>query len=451
VSEDPVDPGPRQEEVIRRIDENVDTETAELDAAVEAVRAQDADNFVALGVAVASRASTLEAANIQATVDAILEQQTTDHAMITAALDAQSVLLAALTEELARQGLVQDQMRATGDDTHTMVVQILDLLTDEPPPPPPPPSGWQDDPRLMPDPGSCVFGVYDGHGENLAEVTSILGRTPGLTTLYWPDLESPEGRRKGREADGRIVRVDFEWTTAMVDAGYPRSSLWRLTAAGEYDTILRELLPGAGRLASWCHEADLSSEQGGAGTPEEFAQMWRHVITIAREVTPETLWFWNMSGGRGGDVAGYWGTDVTDEGSTGFYPGHAYVDFVGWDPFDWYGVRDKARTSFASAVTKFGRVAWYEKWIGTDRDSPSWRPLMIGETAVCETEPGDEGKVQPADEWLDDAREWVHAHPYLTHLIYFSVLYEGSHDRRLTGGPEKRAGLEKIGADPLLV
>jgi len=319
---------------------------------------------------------------------------------------------------------------------------------DEPPAEPPPVVRWQDRPDLLPDVGQTVLGVYDGNGEDINEVASLLGRMPGLTTLYWEHLHSPETARLERELDGqRIVRVDLELTTAFTNPaskgglGLPKAGLWAAIASGEFDQILRPILAGIGRLCSLLHEFDLSSEQGGGGTDKEFVQMWQHVVTIGREVSPETKWFWNPSGGFGGDVSDRWNA---------LFPGVEFVDFVGWDPFDWLNVPthnppSSRRESFDGIMRKFGRWDWYKRTFG-ERGDPGWRPVMIGETACCEAAPPH----QPADAWIDDMRAWLHEHPDVTHVIWFSVQYD-QHDRRLTGGPQKRAGLERAGGDPLLV
>lgn len=320
------------------------------------------------------------------------------------------------------------------------------------------PPRWQDRPDLLPDEGQCVWGVYDGSGEDITDVASALGRVPGLTTLYWKNLTSPVGERVRRELGGqRVVRVDYELTTAFVNAGERREGLWARIAAGEFEDTLRPMLAGAGKLCSFLHEADMDDEAGG-GTPQEFAEMWRYLRKILREESPATLAFWNMSGGTP-NTRDMWGEAITDEGSTGMFPGRAHVDFVGWDPFCWYGVTrggvlERNRTSFASAMNRPGegrnRWEWYKRHFG-DRGDPTWRPLMIGETACCEVLPEDVGRIQPADEWIDDMRAWLHDHPDVTHVIWFSVSYLPEHDRRLTGGPEKRAGLERVAADPLFV
>jgi hypothetical protein len=310
---------------------------------------------------------------------------------------------------------------------------------------------WKNKSDLLPPKGKYVFGVFAGTGENMEGVSDLLRNDVGLTTVYWKRIESPQSVVQRNLDNGIITRVELELTATFGGAGEQVQGLWRRIADGAYDTELATILTGLGPLASICHEADLApDEEGGyqgvmAGTPHDFADMYRHVVTLARSRGLHTLWFFNTS-----FKVELWGENCTDEGSTGMYPGHNYVDFVGWDGFDWLGVPyhrplAKERTKFGDMMMLFGRWDWYKRNFG-ERGTPTWRPLMIGETACCEADPPH----QPADEWMDDMREWLHDHPDVTHVIWFSVLYQGSHDRRLTGGPQKQAGARKAGNDPLI-
>ena len=311
-------------------------------------------------------------------------------------------------------------------------------------------AGWKGRPDLLPDVGSCVFGAFAGTGETI-EGIEALGVDIGLTTIYWKQLKSPASIVNDNLKKGIITRVELELTSAFTDAGEPVKDLWTRIAAGTYDAQLKQLLVGIGPLASICHEADLApGEQGGvgtqiAGTPTEYAAMWRHVVTVARGLGATTRWFFDMS-----FSVKRWGENLTAEGSTGMYPGHRYVDFVGWDGFDWVNVplhKPPAanRTSFGSMMGQFGRWDWYTSNFG-QRGDANWKPLMIGETACSAAA----APVQPADAWMDDMRTWLHAHPAVTHVIWFSVKYP-DHDRRLTGDAQTQAGTRRIASDVLFV
>jgi hypothetical protein len=309
------------------------------------------------------------------------------------------------------------------------------------------PASWKDRPDLLPPRGTFVFGVFAGNGEQMEDVNDLLRKDVTLTTVYWKKIESPKTVVDKNLDKGIITRLELELTHAFAEAGEPVEGLWRRIANGGYDDELRRILTGVGPLASICHEADLApDEQGGyegkkAGTPEDFADMWRHVVTLARNRGLTTKWFFDMS-----FKTELWGEECDDEGSTGMYPGHKYVDFVGWDGFCWLNVPDheppaEERTPFGDMMTQFDRWNWYKRNFG-ERGSRNWKPLMIGETACCEAD----APHQPADEWMDDMRAWLHDHPDVTHVIWFSVQYD-RHDRRLTGGPQKKAGTRKLGRD----
>jgi hypothetical protein len=316
------------------------------------------------------------------------------------------------------------------------------------------PSSWQERDDLLPDEGDFVFGAFAGTGETYENIEALLGRPPGLATIYWKQNKSPYNACKELLDIGIIPRLELELVRIInpnpmfVDG----KSFWKRVSEGVWDDIALSIFKEIDRLGrpivvSWGHESDLRTEQGAnpksenpppetfCGEWSEFADAWRHLWQLAADNGITNIrWFWNMSGGY---------TDAGKEGGRWdqMFPGVEYVDFIGWDGFDWFGVRDKTRTSFASMMTKFDRWDFYKRKVG-ERGSETWRPLMIGETACCESD----GTVPPADKWMDDMRAWLHTHPDVTHVIWFSVKYT-SHDRRLSGGPEKKKGTQNVSRD----
>lgn len=64
----------------------------------------------------------------------------------------------------------------------------------------------------------------------------------------------------------------------------------------------------------------------GWGTPEQFAECWRQIVSTVSAIAPGLLWDWNPNRGSGSVMPG---NSVLDA-----YPGNAYVNIIGLDAYD---------------------------------------------------------------------------------------------------------------------
>lgn len=143
---------------------------------------------------------------------------------------------------------------------------------------------------------------------------------------------------------------------------------WDRVVAGDVDSLIHAFAQGAKTWGKpfilrlrW--EMDLNFN-GTSNTPSSFVAMWKHAHDIfTQEGVTNVKWFW-CSGE----------TDTTVAPSS-YYPGDAYVDYIGFDAYNWgttqswsrwRSVTDTYRQAY-DAVTKL-----------------SSKPLIVGETGSVE-------------------------------------------------------------------
>lgn len=130
--------------------------------------------------------------------------------------------------------------------------------------------------------------------------------------------------------------------------------------------------------------------------PSVFVAAWRHIHDVfARAGVRNVAWVWapNADSHPGGTSTTSWNNWRR------YYPGDAYVDWVGIDGYNW------GSQSWQSFGQIFGPV--YADYAGR-------KPIMIAETASVEAG-GDKAA------WLADASRWVKAHRGVKAFVYFDT------------------------------
>jgi beta-mannanase len=160
--------------------------------------------------------------------------------------------------------------------------------------------------------------------------------------------------------------------------------------------------------------------------PAGFIASWRRIHDIFRqEGATNVVWVWapNSESNPGG----------TDPASPNnwkhYYPGDAYVDWVGADGYNWghYGLNQwRSLASFLGAIY---------------RDYAGHKPFMILETAA-NAFGGDKGA------WLDQSRAWIETHPGIRAFVYFDQDSASDRDWRIDSPPSALAAFQRLARDP---
>jgi hypothetical protein len=188
-------------------------------------------------------------------------------------------------------------------------------------------------------------------------------------------------------SEGRIPMISwsYEYTSKI--------------AAGDYDSLIRadarqlKALHGP-VLLRWFAEMDNAQSRPYVASPASYIAAWRHMVDIFRHVGARNVhWVWCPGSGD-------FGPGIAQR----YYPGNAYVDWIGADGYNWAPVRPNTPwRSFAQIFASF-----YHWGIATGK------PLMIGEYGAVEGAPG-----QKATWFRQAATQLRTEFPAIRAVVYF--------------------------------
>lgn len=236
-------------------------------------------------------------------------------------------------------------------------------------------------------------GSYLGfHGQDMTTIEARMGRRFDVVSHYTRMNGRLANAAKADVAAGRIPLVLFGngANTAAV-------------ARGAYDGYLNSLadsIKALGRpvYVSYAHEMDASANRSWVGSPQAFIQAWRHIHDLfARRGAGNAAWVYTLTGPA---FQGNYGSTPANQ----YYPGDAYVDWIGTDAYNWGGCRGANEwRSFADTFKYF--YAW---------GSRQSKPLMIPETGSVEGAPGAKGQ------WYVDAAKALRNMPRIKAVTFYS-------------------------------
>ncbi|WP_433180995.1 hypothetical protein [Actinoallomurus sp. CA-150999] len=195
------------------------------------------------------------------------------------------------------------------------------------------------DAKLMPKCGA-YWGIYSVQGASLTSaVTDIEGKAGRRfdIVLRFHDFSNKPGPGvfpddSEREL-GRSRLLFFAWESKLY--GKQQSYKWRDIAAGTYDRSV--IQPVANRVKAYGRkvfmsfdpEMDRHMTKGELkGNEAEYVAAARHVHDVfAKAGVTNVVWVWVVTGALSGD---------NPQRILHSYPGDAYADWVGWDPYNFY-------------------------------------------------------------------------------------------------------------------
>jgi hypothetical protein len=232
--------------------------------------------------------------------------------------------------------------------------------------------------QLVPAQGVLLGAYVDPNGRwtgNTAaenEVTAfekMLGRKLSIDQHYYSWTNTfPSGLEQWDLSKGRTPLISWDGTN--LDA----------ILNGQYDAMITARAQGVKALGApvflrWCWE--MNGEWSGCGGannnspgktdgPAKFVRAWRHIHDIFQKVgATNTTWVWSPNDRDVPSVSwNHW---------KNYYPGEAYVDWVGIDGYNWGDTQ--SWSSWSSFPTLFAAVY---------RDYAPSKPIMIAETASAE-------------------------------------------------------------------
>jgi hypothetical protein len=243
--------------------------------------------------------------------------------------------------------------------------------------------------------------------------------------IYWPTAADRWDLAHGRVPMASLGGASSFSTLDAITAGREDAyiiALARRLRAFRLPILFRPLWEMNGDWMAWGGAAN--NDAGQTNGPAKYVSAWRRMHRIfARYRATNAVWVWSPNCRDQPAVAwNHW---------TQYYPGDAYVDWVGCDGYNRAGTRPGA-----------GWTPW-ESLFGAGSsiyaDYPQ-KPFMVAETGACEGS-GDKGK------WIDDARSAMERR--LTNVRAF-VWFDQKRacDWRVTSSPVALTAFRRMAADP---
>lgn len=252
----------------------------------------------------------------------------------------------------------------------------------------------------------AYWGIYSrrfGGGDVAISVRTwerTVGRRFDIVLMYY-DFSGRTG--PGRFPDdamtdlGRDRLLLFDWESRDFRTG--EHFRWADIAAGRFDAAV--VVPQARRIKAYGrpvmlgldHEMDLSAARH--GTAAEYKAAYRHLREVfAAEGVDNVVWTWVTSG-----YVGYGNGPKVKS----FYPGDAYVDWIGYDPYNFAGCHDSGWETFDETVKGF-----YE-W--SAKNGLGGKPLLLQEYGTTWG-----GQARTA-QWYRDIDDVLRARPRIKALV----------------------------------
>jgi beta-mannanase len=260
-----------------------------------------------------------------------------------------------------------------------------------------------------------------------------LGRRYRIVHRYhgWGEV-FPEPSEVNWAQGGRTLYL--AWDARVFSTNTPVS--WASIANGSQDAVIdaqADRIRAFGRplFMDFSQEPEAEVDDGRYGTVADFAAAYRHIVQRfrARGAT-NVSWVWSVMG-----YSGYYSYYTG-----GLYPGDDVIDWIGWDPYNWYLCHGSAWKSFAEKVSGF------YGWLNANGHAD--KPFMLSEFGSRENDLDPLAKGQ----WFRDALATLKAgtFPKLKALVYFDSNRAHECDWRIDTSPASLAGFRRLGSDPYL-
>jgi Glycosyl hydrolase family 26 len=260
---------------------------------------------------------------------------------------------------------------------------------------------------------------------------SYLGRPLDIVELYH-DMSDTANGIFPNHAEVRLARTHHLLLYSWAPANWDRNTVfkWQEIADGAIDQSV--IVPEAERLKALGHpvflsfspEAD-SATASRLGTPAEFVAAWRHIHDVFAQVgASNVIWVWTTEGylAHASTIAA-------------LYPGSSYVDWIGYDPYNFYTCHGAHWETFAQTVEPFYR------WLTAHH--LGGKPEMLAEfgSSPDPQQPGRETT------WYQGIGPVVRALPHIKALVQWNSTVPGC-SLQLADGSAAMAAYRQVGLSP---
>lgn len=270
-----------------------------------------------------------------------------------------------------------------------------------------------------------LFGAYLNEEPNADNLETELGNTIDIVAWFehWTNGSISKNKLTSACTNGQIPLITWEtWGGRDNPVNFALEDI----ADGVYDkkivAFLSEITEVCGDspvIIRFNHELEMRPSYGEAwypwqGQPEEYIAAWRRVVTISHTLNPNIKWLWSPN--------------RADEYTKEYYPGDAYIDYVGL------------------TLNHPPEHAWYvptfKEFYGGNKEylEAYGKPIIIGETAF--EYPDEARRVQ----WVHDLFQYMSDDPNIVAFVWFNQQF-GHLDYRITATPAVRDAFSEALAD----
>ncbi|MEV4681443.1 glycosyl hydrolase [Streptomyces kurssanovii] len=268
--------------------------------------------------------------------------------------------------------------------------------------------------ELLVPPCGAWFGAYVRHEktdleEKVLAYEKRLGRRLDIVYAYHDmSTDGLEGRllTEQEQRVGRDRLLLLSWESKWWNGRPEQQPTWRQIAAGRLDRSVVDVqarrIKAYGKKVFLSFDLEMDTRTPAAGTPEEYVAAYRHIHDRFRELgVRNVVWTWVVTGWTGHAAL-----------FPRLYPGDAYVDWIGYNQYNYFRCHRSSWKSFEETQTASHR--WIREHISRDK------PLMLSEfgTADDPARPGAQAEwyaeVPGVVKELDGVRaalQWNHRDP----------------------------------------
>jgi glycosyl hydrolase family 26 len=251
---------------------------------------------------------------------------------------------------------------------------------------------------------SCgvLWGVYSS-STSITTLESQVGRQFDIVYHFHTfdtSSEFPNASEVTLAASGHVLLDD--WTAKLNGKQLSWAAISNGTYNSEIDAEATKLKSyGKPVMLSFEHEADLTTHIPSQGTAAQYAAAYRYIHNrFASDGVKNVIWVWTTTG--------YGGHDATIQA---LYPGSAYVDWVGYDPYNFAACHDESWKTFSDTVSPF--YNWLES------NGFGNKPFILPEYGTVP------GTGSEAAQWFNSIPSVLQAYPNIKALLEFDDTSSG--------------------------
>jgi hypothetical protein len=267
-------------------------------------------------------------------------------------------------------------------------------------------------------PASGVYlGAFANEPGGITTLETAIGRNLALDRTYVPwTFTGWANRIAPDKAAGRLS--ELAWSAAPTTTA-------AAIAAGTQDRVIlaaARAMRDAGTqvmLVPWYEFDQPRGHKRFIGGPKRVVAAWRHMVGLFRAVGATNVHFvWTPMAYDFGPHA--------NVDAAAFYPGNAYVHWIGADAYNFPGAPFRTQAELLDPALAFAHK--------------HKKPFIVGETASLSS-----SAETPA--WIEAYGAWAGLHPHVKAITYFDSISPKGNDFRLMAAPSVLAAFAALGQD----